>query len=183
MSKKVKSLVEREIKSRIGDVEGIAVISPRGLDGLKNNKLRGKLRASGLRMSVVKNTLAVRATKGSKVEGFDKLLDGPSAVIYGKGVAVPNIAKLLLAEKKDNEKLELKGVFFDGELYIGEKGVEAASKLPTREEAIANVLSAILGPGKKLGGIFKGQAGKVASLIKAVEEKAKEKEGAAPASA
>lgn len=179
MSKKVKSLVEREIKARIGDIDGIAVISPRGLDGLKNNKLRGKLHAKGLKMSVVKNTLAKRAAAGSKVEGFSSLLDGPSAIIYGKGVAVPSIARLLLDEKKDNEKLELKGVYFDGEIYTGEEGVKTASKLPTREEAIANVLSAILSPGKKLGGIFKGQAGKVASLIKAVEEKAKEKEGAA----
>ena len=41
----------------------------------------------------------------------------------------------------------------------------------------------MLGPGKKLGGILKGQGGKVASLIKSVEEKAKEKEGAAGAAA
>ena len=179
MSKKVKSLLEREIKNRIGDVEGLAVISPRGLNGLKNNKLRGKLRAKGMRMTVVKNTLAKRASAGSKVEGFDKLLSGPSALIYGgKDVAVPNIAKLLLDEKKDNEKLELLGVYFDGEIYFGEDGVKAASKLPTREEAIAAVLTAIVSPGRKLGGIFKGQASKVAALIKAVEEKAKEKEGA-----
>jgi large subunit ribosomal protein L10 len=179
MSKKVKALVERDLKNRIGDVEGLAVVSPVGMDGLKNNKLRGKLHAKGLRMTVVKNTLAKRALKGSKVEGFEQLLSGPSAIIYGKNVAIPNIAKLLLDEKKDNEKLELRGVYFDGETYLGEEGVKTASKLPTREEAIANVLSAILGPGRKLGGILKGQPGKVAALIKAVEEKAKEKEGAA----
>lgn len=178
MSKKVKSLVERDIKSRLGEVDGVAVISPVGLDGLKNNKLRGKLRAKGLRMTVVRNSLARRATKGGKLEGFEKLLEGPSAVIYGAGVSAPNIARLLVDEKKDNEALGLKGIFFDGEVYAGEEGVKAASKLPTREEAIASVVSAILGPGRKLGGIFKGQPGKVASLIKAVEEKAKEKEGA-----
>lgn len=182
MSKKVKSLLEREIKSRIGDVDGLAVISPRGLDGQKNNKLRGKLHAKGLKMTVVKNTLARRATAGSKVEGFDTLLVGPSAVIYGKGVSVPNIARLLMDEKKDNEKLELLGAFFEGEIYVGEAGVKAASKLPTREEAIANVLTALVSPGRKLGGILKGQASIVAALIKAVEEKAKEKEGA-PAAA
>ena len=178
MSKKVKALVERDIKTRLGGVDGVAVVSPRGLDGHKNNQLRGKLRAKGLRMTVVKNTLARRAAAGTKIEGFDKLLDGPSAVIYGAGVAVPNIARFLVDAKKDNEKLELKGVFFDGEVYLGEKGVETASKLPTREEAIGNVLASILSPGRKLGGILKGQAGKVAALIKAVEDKAKEKQGA-----
>jgi large subunit ribosomal protein L10 len=177
MSKKVKNLVEREYKKRIEALEGVAVISPRGLDGLKNNKLRGKLHAKGMKMTVVRNSLVKRAAKGSKLEGFEKLLEGPSAVIYGKGVAIPSIARLLVDEKKDNDKLVLKGVYFDGELYEGEKGVEQASKLPTREEAIANVLASILSPGRKLGGIFKGQAGKIAALIKTVEERAKEKEG------
>ena len=63
----------------------------------------------------------------------------------------------------------------------GDKGVEQVSKLPTREEAIGQVVALILAPGQRLGGILKGQAGKVAALIKAVEEKAKAKEGAAPA--
>jgi large subunit ribosomal protein L10 len=182
MSKKVKALVERDIKNRLAGIDGVAVVSPRGLDGLKNNALRGKLHAKGLRMTVVKNTLAKRAAAGSKIDGFDKLLDGPSAVIYGKGVAAPNIARLLLEAKKDNEALDLKGVFFDGEAYVGEAGVKTASKLPTREEAIAALLTAIVSPGRNLGGIFKGQAAKVAALIKAVEEK-KEKEGGAPAAA
>lgn len=177
MSKNVKSLVERDIKSRIGDAESVAVISPRGLDGLKNNKIRGSLRKKGLRVTVVKNTLAKRAAAGTKIAGFDKLLDGPSAVVYGKGIAGPNIARALLDAKKEVETLDLKGLFFDGEVYQGEAGVTTASKLPTREEAIANLLASVLSPGRKLGGIFKGQAGKVASLIKAVEEK-KEKEGA-----
>lgn len=178
MSKKVKALVERDIKNRIGDVEGIAVVSPRGLDGNKNNKLRGALRAKGLKMTVVKNTLASRATKGSKIEGFDKLLDGPSAVIYGAGVAIPNIAKLLLDAKKDNDKLEIKGIYFDGELYTGDKGIEQASKLPTREEAIAAVVAAFLSPARKIAGAIKSPASKVASILKTVEDKAKEKEGA-----
>ncbi len=56
-----------------------------------------------------------------------------------------------------------------------------ASKLPTREEAIATVLASILSPGRKLGGILKSQASIVASIIKTVEDRAKEKEAAAPA--
>jgi large subunit ribosomal protein L10 len=180
MSKKVKALVERDVKSRVGAVEGLAVISPRGLDGKKNNELRGRLRKAGVRVQVVKNTLARRAVGHGKLTGIERLFDGPSALVYSKDVAVPQIARLLMDEKKLNDKLELRGVFFDGDIFPGEKGVLEASKLPTREEAIALVLSSILSPGKKLAGVFKGQAGKVASLVKAVEEKAKEKEGPAP---
>jgi large subunit ribosomal protein L10 len=182
MSKKVKSLIERDLSSRFKDLDGCAVINPRGINAIKNNQIRRRLREKGVRMTVVKNTLARRATDKTKLKGFDKLLDGPSAVIYGKA-SISAIARMLLDEKKLDETLELRGAFFDGEIFVGEKGVEQVSKLPTREEAIGLVVAALLSPGRKLAGVFKGQASIVASIIKTVEEKAKEKEGAAPAAA
>lgn len=180
MSKPVKALIEKEIANRFKDVDTVAVINPRGIDAIKNNQIRRRLHEKGLRMTVVKNALAKRATASSKLKGFETLLDGPSAVIYGKA-SVSAIARLLLDEKKTDEKIELRGIFFDGEVYVGEAGVKQVSKMPTREEAIGIVIAAALSPGRKLAGIFKGQAGKIASIIKTIEEKAKEKESAAPA--
>src|SRR5688500_17260978 len=180
MSKLVKDLVTKELTSRLKELEAVAVINPRGIDAVKNHGIRRRLREKGLRMTVVKNTLAKRAVTGGKLEGFDKLLDGPSAVVYGKA-SISAIARQLLEEKKADERLELRGAFFDGEVYIGEKGIEQVSKLPTREEAIANVLSAILGPGKKLAAALKGPGGTLGAVLKSIENKAKDKEGAAPA--
>jgi large subunit ribosomal protein L10 len=180
MSKKVKNLIEKETANRLKGIDAVAVINPRGINAIKNNQIRRKLREKGLRMTVVKNTLAKRAVGAdSKLKGFDTLLDGPSAVIYGQA-SISTIARMILEEKKADEKIELRGIFFDGEVYIGDKGVEQVSKLPTREEALGQVVALILAPGQRLGGILKGQAGKVASLIKAIEEKAKAKESAAP---
>ncbi|MEA2735651.1 MAG: large subunit ribosomal protein [Humisphaera sp.] len=181
MSKKVKNLITRELGEKFRGVDSVAVINPRGINATKNNLIRRKLREQGLRMTVVKNTLAKRAAP-EKLKGFDVLLDGPSAVIYGQA-SVSAIARLILAEKKADEKIELRGIFFDGEIYLGDKGVEQVSKLPTREEAIGQIVALILAPGAKLSGIFKGQAGKVAALIKAVEERAEKSGGgeAAPA--
>ena len=183
MSKLVKDLITKELESRLKDIDGIGVINPRGIDANKNHGLRRRLREKGMRMLVVKNTLAKRATGQGKLKGFDKLLDGPSAVIFGK-VSVSVIARAMLEEKKLDEKLELRGVFFDGEIYPGEKGVESASKLPTREEAIAGLVAALLGPGRKLAAAIKGPGGKIGAILKTIEDKAKEKEGAAaPAAA
>lgn len=180
--KDVKQMVVKDFEARFKDLEGVAVINPRGIDGLKTNNLRRTLRGAGLRMMVVRNSLAKRASGSTKIKGFEVLLDGPSAIVYGEASG-PAIARALMTAKKADEKLELRGIFFDGEAYVGEEGVKKVSKFPTREEAIANVLAAILSPGKKLAGAIKGQPGKVAALIKAVEEKAKEKEAAAPAAA
>lgn len=180
-NKDVKQLVVKDIESRFKDVEGVAVINPRGIDATKTNKLRRTLRGAGLRMTVVRNSLAKRASGSLKIKGFESLLEGPSALVYGKASG-PAIARALLDAKKTDEKLELRGIFFDGEAYKGEDGIKKVSKFPTREEAIGTVVAAILSPGKKLAGAIKGQPGKIAALIKAVEEKAKEKE-AAPAAA
>ena len=77
MSKKVKNLQTMELKQRFSELEGVAVISPRGIDAIKNHGIRSRLHAKGLRMMVVKNTLAKRATDGTKLSGFEKLLDFP----------------------------------------------------------------------------------------------------------
>jgi ribosomal protein L10 len=171
MSKKIKNLIEKQLGSRLAGVEGLAVINPRGLDGNKNNKLRSKLHGKGLKMLVVKNTLARRATAGSKIDGFDKLLDGPSAVIFGSG-ALPDLARFLMAERKEDEKLELRGMFFDGEAYAGEEGVKTVSSFPTREEAIAGILGAVLGAGGTLLAALQGPGGSVGGILSAIEAKA-----------
>jgi large subunit ribosomal protein L10 len=183
MSKAVKSLIEKEMSAKFKDVESLAVINPRGINAIKNNQIRRRLREKGLRMTVVKNSLVRRATAQTKLKGFDKLLDGPSALIYGKA-SISAVARLLLDEKKTDEKIELRGIFFDGEVYEGAEGVKKVSKFPTREEAIGTIVAAMLSPGRKLAGALKGPGGKLGAILKTIEEKAKEKEGAAaPAAA
>lgn len=182
MSKPVKALIEKEMSAKFKDIENVAVINPRGIDAIKNNLIRRRLHDKGLKMTVVKNSLVKRATASTKLKGFDKLLDGPSAVIYGKA-SISTVARLLLEEKKNDEKIELRGIFFDGEVYEGEDGIKKVSKFPTREEAIAVLVASILSPARKLAGSIKSPASKLAGILKTVEEKAKEKEGAAPAAA
>ena len=176
MSKKIKNLIERELEGKFKDVEGCAVVSSRGLDGNKNNKLRRELHAKGMKMLVVKNSLARRAAAGSKLKGFETLLDGPSAVVFGD-VEVSAIARLLVDARKADDKIELRGVFFDGQAYAGQKGVEEISKLPTREEALGLLVGAILGPGSKIAGALKGPGGKLGGILKTIEEKGKGAEG------
>jgi large subunit ribosomal protein L10 len=183
MSKKVKSLIEKDMATRLDGIEAVGVLNPRGIGAIANNQIRRRLREQKMRMTVVKNTLVARATASGKLKGFEKLLDGPSALVYGKGVSISAIARAMLAEKKtleDNKgAMEIRGAFFDGEVYVGDKGIETASKLPTREEAIAAVIAAMLGPGKKLAGALKGPGGMLGGILKTIQEKAPA-EAAAP---
>jgi large subunit ribosomal protein L10 len=179
MSKQVKDLITKELSSRLKELDGVAVINPRGISAIKNHGIRRRLHEKGLRMTVVRNTLARRAVEGGKLQGFDKLLDGPSAVVYGQA-SISAIARQLLDEKKADATLELRGVFFDGETYVGDAGVEQVSKLPTREEAVGQLVAAILGPGRKLAAALKGPGGTLGAMLKSIEDKAKEKGDSAP---
>jgi ribosomal protein L10 len=84
MSKPVKTLVMRDLTNRFKDVDGVAVINPRGINATKNNLIRRHLRAKGIKMMVVKNSLAKRSITQGKLKGFESLLDGPSALVFGK---------------------------------------------------------------------------------------------------
>jgi ribosomal protein L10 len=97
MSKKVKSLIEKETANRLDGIEAVGVLNPRGIGAIANNQMRRRFREANLRMTVVKNTLAARATASSKLKGFETLLDGPSALVYGKGVGVSAIERAFLA--------------------------------------------------------------------------------------
>jgi large subunit ribosomal protein L10 len=172
MSKQVKNLITKELTDRLGKLDGVGVINPRGIGGIKSNQLRRRLREKGMTMTVVKNTLAKKSVEGKKLQGFDKLLDGPSAVIYGPSASISAVARTLLDEKKDNDTLELRGIFFDGEIYAGEDGGKKVSTLPTREEAIGNLVGLILGPGSRLACVLKSPGGQLGALLKAIGEKA-----------
>ena len=179
MSKRVKSLIEKDYESRIGHVDAVAVINPRGIDANKTNKLRQALAAKGVRITVVKNTLARRAGGDMGIKGFEGLLDGPSAIVYGEAksegepTAISSVCRALVDQKKEKayEELEFRGVFFDGEVYHGEEGVAKVSKFPTREEAIADLVGCILAPGANLAGALAGPGGALAGILKAIEEK------------
>ena len=183
MSKYVKDLITKDLGKRFDGIEAVGVINPRGVDATKTNLLRRRLREKGLRMTVVKNSLAKRAVEGSKLKGFEKLLDGASAVVYGKEASISSLARLLLDEKKNDDKIELRGIFFDGEVYAGDAGVKTISTMPTREEAISNIVGLILGPGRKLAAALKGPGGTLGAILKTIEEKAPKAEDAAPEAA
>ena len=178
MSKRVKGLIEKDYERRVGHVNAVAVINPRGIDANQTNAFRRLLASKGVRITVVKNTLARRAGGRMGLDGFEALLDGPSALVYGEAVtdgeatAISSVCRALVDQKKDKkfEALEFRGVFFDGEVYHGEKGVEQISKLPTREEALATLAGAILGPGGTLAAAMRGPGAKIAGVLKTIEK-------------
>lgn len=169
MSKPVKELVRKELAKRLDGVSSLAIIGFTGLDAISTNTVRSRLVKKDIRITVVKNSLAKQTFKQLGLENAAELLEGPCAVAYGSD-SVVSIVRELMELGKDAKALTIKGAVMEGTVF-GEAEIEALSKYPTRDEAIANLVAAVLSPGRKLAAAVLAPGSKLASILKTIEEK------------
>lgn len=127
--------------------------------------------------AVVKNTLSKIAAKDAGVEGFDTLLQGPTAIAFIKGDPVA-AAKGLDTFAKENPLLVIKGGIMDGNILTVDD-LKKLAKLESREVLLAKVAGAANAALAKAAALFQAPLSKTARTIAALEAKG----GAAPAAA
>jgi large subunit ribosomal protein L10 len=170
MSKTVKNLIIEDYRERLGDNRDALVIGLRGISSNDTNAIRNGLAKKSIRVSVVRNKLFGQAFGDTGLAPLSELLTGANALAYG-GESVVEVAREIVELLKKFPDIELKGAVLDGQLFEGQDGVEALSKFPTRDEAIAKDVAIILGPARKLMASVKGPGSQLAGLLKAIEEK------------
>ncbi len=150
---------------------GIYLADFTGLTVEKVTVLRSTLRKKGLSMRVSKNTLIRRALNNVGVQGLDKYLTGPTAVILADNEDPMAPAKLLVEFLKTNEDaIKIKTIHIDGQAYGGDQ-LTSLSKMPGKRELQSQVVSIALGAGANLLALFKGPGSKLASQLQAYIEK------------
>jgi len=170
MSKSVKEMISRDYSEMLEGQDNALLVSIRGIDANSTNAIRRKLQAKDIRIAVVRNALAKRVFVGTGLEPLSQVLSGASALAYG-AESVVDVAREIVALLKDYPDIELKGAVLDGQLFEGQAGVTQLSKFPTREEAIADVVTLVLGPGRKLSAALKGPGAQIAGILKTIEKK------------
>jgi large subunit ribosomal protein L10 len=170
MSKPIKQLIVREYQSRLSGASEGMLIGIRGVKAIPATKLRKDLAAKKIKITVLSNALAKKAFTGTPLEPLAKMLTGSSALAYG-GQSVVEVAREIVKTIEKIPEIELKGAILDGQLYEGKAGCTELSKFPTKDEAIAQVVTLIVSPAKKLMAQVKGPGSTVAGIIKSIEEK------------
>ncbi|HSW92196.1 MAG TPA: 50S ribosomal protein L10 [Candidatus Saccharimonadia bacterium] len=139
---------KKAIVAEVAEVarQATSVIAARysGLTVAQLTELREKARGSGVYMKVVRNTLARRAFEGTSFACMDSALIGPLVLAFSKdepGAA----ARVFKDYVKKWEKLEVKALSIDGQLLPG-SDLNRLASLPTRNEAIAQLMSVMLAP-------------------------------------
>jgi large subunit ribosomal protein L10 len=166
MSKYVKDLITKDLRNRLQGVDDALLVDVIGLQNNKNVVLRQRLRQKNIHLLVVKNSLARRATEGTRLAPAFQSAEGTLALIWG-GDDIISLAKevVKIAEDKEFEKFEPKGGVIDGQPLAAEQ-VKEVSKWPTRQEQLSMLVGQILSPGARLASQVLGPGAKLASQIK-----------------
>ena len=123
MSKFVKDLITKDLRNRLDGVDDALLVDVIGLENNKNVALRQRLRKKNIHLLVVKNSLARRATEGTRLASAFESAGGTLALIWG-GEDIISLAKevISIAEDKQYEKFLPKGGVMDGQPLGGRPG-------------------------------------------------------------
>lgn len=139
-----KKAVVAEVSDVAGSAHSIIAAEYRGMTVAQMTELRVQARNAGVYMRVVPNTLARRALEGTDYDCMRDALVGPLVLAFSQeepGAA----ARVLEKFAKSNERLVVKAIGFGGKLLDADQ-IGVLATLPTREEALSQLLGVMKAP-------------------------------------
>jgi large subunit ribosomal protein L10 len=165
MSKFVKDHVTDQLKRELSGVQDMLLVNVVGLTANRTSALRKTLRQKNIKLMVVKNSLARRATEGTQLAAAFEGSQGTLAMVWGAADIVALAKEVVkLAGDKEFEAFSPRGGVMGGARLKPEE-VEQVSKWPTRQEQLGMLLGQILSPGALLASQLVSVGGALASQI------------------
>ncbi len=157
------------------DVEtlsGIFALDFRGLKVEEVTELRRKVRESGSKYRVVKNTLALRSLQGTPIEPMTAHFSGMTALAYTDSDPVA-LAKVLNDFSKHVPVLTFKGGIVSGK-EVGPEQCRQLASLPSKDELSAKLLYVLQATIQNFLGVLQAPVRDFILVLKAAESKASE---------
>ncbi len=140
----------------------------RGLTVSELTELRSNARKAKVTMRVYRNTLARRAVEGTHMACLIESLVGPIVLFFAH--EEPGAAARLIRDfVKSHENLEVRALALDGQL-LGPDQLKAVASLPSRDEAIAQLMSVMQAPVTKFVRTLKEPVAQTVRVIAAVRD-------------
>lgn len=177
-----KTAAIEQLKETFEGAAAIFLADFTGLNVEKMTALRRKCREAGVEFSIVKNTLAIKATQGTALSDLQPHFKGPTALATStEDPTAP--ARVLMDFHKEHKRPEVKLGFVDGQIISAEQ-VKALANLPTRDQLISQVMQLALAPAQSFVYALNDSITKLVRTVDAVRdgmEKGTIQGGAAPA--
>ena len=173
MNKTEKQALVDDLHKEFGRSPHAILVDFRGLSVPAVTEFRRKVRQSGSRYRVVKNTLALRAVKNTPLEALGPKFDNTTGVAY-TGTDPVALAKTLIDFAKDNPALVVKGGLVSGTQMLDAEGVKALSTMPSLPELRSKLLGMLQAPASQLVRLLNTPASQMARVLKAHGEKLEE---------
>lgn len=137
------------------------------------NNLRRKCFNANITLRVVKNTLLSKAMDRVEGKNYGELKDvlaGQTAIMISEVGNAP--AKLIADFRKTSDKPVLKGAYIEEAVFIGDNQLKALEAIKSKEELLGEIVGLLQSPAKNVISALKGQGGKIAGILKTLEERA-----------
>jgi large subunit ribosomal protein L10 len=163
-----KKALVTEVSAIAAKAQSVVAAENRGITVGQMTELRAKARAQGVYMRVVKNTLARKALVGTSFEIIGPKLKGPLVLAFSKddpGAA----ARVVKDFAKAHDKFVPTLVSLGGQL-LSAKDLDKVASLPTKDQAIAQLMGLLKAPIQKLVGTLAAPQAKLVRTIAAVRD-------------
>lgn len=167
MNREEKAQVIEDLAGKLRSGSAV-LVDYQGINVAQSTDLRRRSRESGVEFVVAKNTLAKRAADEVGIEGLSEFFTGPTALAFSED---PVASAKLMAEFADQvESFVLKGGLLEGGRILDETDIVALSKLPGRDELLAQLLGAIRSPIAGLVTVMNAPLRNLASVMSQVAD-------------
>ena len=178
MNKTEKTAMVESLAGDLAKSSNAIVFAFAGLKVPEVTELRRQVRETKSKYLVVKNTLALRATKGTAMEAVAEHFSGATAVVYNRTSPVA-LAKVLTNFAKTNPNLVFKAAVIEGQA-VATSEIKVIAELPSREELVSKLLFVLQSPMRRLVTALNGPIRNLAGVVAQIADQ-NSKSGAAEA--
>ncbi len=163
-----KKAVVAEVAEMVGTAHSAVAAEYQGLSVADMTDLRKKARDSEVYLRVIKNSLAKRAVQGTEFECMTEGMSGP--LLYAFSQNDPGSAARVIRDfSKENDQLVVKLVALGGRLFEASE-LKRVADLPTRDEAISQLMAVMKAPLDKFARTLNEVPGKLVRTLAAVKD-------------
>ena len=166
MNKAEKQQTVESLGEQFRAIDSAFLINYRGMKVVDATELRRKIREIDGCYVVVKNTLAMRAARQTKLEQLEPYFEGPTAVAYHHKDVV-GLAKLLTEISKSNPNIAFKAALVEGKVVPASE-IQAIASMPSREVMLSKLAFILKAPLQRLATVLKAPVRNLDLVLKQV---------------